>query len=247
MTLDTKGEHIVHYPSNPSCFEFDEEVSKVFPDMARRAIPGYEEAHRLHVAMLRPTFYQERVRVCDVGASRGQFFKEICNQLQVPVSEGDDRFEFYAVDTSQDMLHLLHEEMPWVACIRERAENLKDFSEPMDIISLFYVLQFIEEDKDKTEVLRWAERNLAPDGILILGQKDKIDPPFDNMFTEEYYAFRRRNGYTYEEIRAKTEALKGAMWPSHSEWLRALVCNVGFTSYEETTRWLQFSTAICRR
>lgn len=247
MTTHVTNDRIVHYPADPTCFAFDSEVSKIFPDMARRSIPLYEEAHRLHVALLRPILDQPRVRVCDVGASRGHFFKEICNQLQISVTEGDERLELYAIDSSPDMLHLLAEEMPWVSCIRACAEHMKNFAEPMDIINMSYVLQFIEEDTEKTKVLRWAERNLSPDGVLILGQKDKIDPPFEERFTEEYYAFRRRNGYTDEEIKAKTEALKGAMWPSHAEWLRALVCEVGFTSYEETTRWLQFSTAICRR
>lgn len=245
--LKTDGEHIVHYPVHPGKFEFDAEVSRIFPDMARRAIPMYDEAHRLHVSMLRNIFLQQRVVVCDIGASRGNFFREICNQFQIPVAEGSPNFEFIAVDSSPHMLHLLHDEMPWVGTVVADARHMVDFEEPADIICLFYILQFIEDDKEKLSVLRWAYRNLRPGGILLLGQKVEITDTYDTCFTSEYHKFRLRNGYSQEEIDAKSKALRNSMWPSTPAWLESMCYSAGFIDYVETTKWLQFSTSMCTR
>ena len=245
--LKSDGDRVVHYPVHATKFEFDEEVSRIFPDMARRAIPLYEEAHRLHVSMLHRIFAQPQVSVCDIGASRGNFFREICNQLQIPVETGSPKFSFVAVDSSRHMLEHLQKEMPWVCTVVADATDMVDFEEPIDVISMFYILQFIEDDTKKLAVLRWAHRNLRPGGVLLLGQKEEITDTHSELFTEEYYRFRMRNGYTREEIDAKTRALRGSMWPSSPAWLESMCYSAGFRDYVETTKWLQFSTSMCTR
>lgn len=237
----------VHYPENPKQFKFDAEVSTIFPDMARRSIPLYEEAHRLHVSLLRNVLAEPRVIVYDVGASRGNFFKEICNQLQIDPQVGCERFQFVAIDSSEHMLKHLHSEMPWVCTVAADAQKLIDFEEPADIICLFYILQFIEDDKEKLEVLRWAHRNLRPGGVLLLGQKEEVTDTYSVDFADEYYRFRQRNGYSVEEIRAKTKALSNSMWPSTPQWLESMCYSAGFIDYVQTTKWLQFSTSMCTR
>lgn len=245
--LATEDGRVKHFPRNPQKFEFDKEVTAAFPDMAVRSIPNYEEAHRLHVSLLRPILEQGEVIVCDIGASRGHFFKEICNQLQIPTSTGSPLFTFIAVDSSAPMMEALHEEMPWVCAVVADARNMVDLEEPADIISMFYVLQFIEEDADKLLVLQWASRNLKPGGVLLLGQKEEVSSTYLGMFTDEYYQFRMNNGYSIEEIRAKTVALSHSMWPSSPSWLESLCYSAGFIDYVETTKWLQFSTSMCVR
>lgn len=245
MTMFLDDGRYVHYPFNPDRFEFDEDVSRIFPDMAIRSIPMYSEVHRMHVSMLRSVFEQEQVSVLDVGASRGGFFREVCNQFQVPPKTGRKGWDFIAVDSSIEMLRLLHVEMPWVATFNSFAQSLPVLTDKADVICLFYVLQFIEHDDEKIQVLSWAAESLKPGGILLLGQKDVVAPGYEERFREEYFRFRRRNGYTQEEIDAKTAALKNAMWPSSPAWLHDMCLLAGFADYMETSRWLQFSTSMC--
>ncbi len=237
--------YAVHYPKNPARSEFDEEVSAIFPDMARRAIPMYAEAHRLHVSLLHNILAQPTVTICDIGASRGGFFKEICNQFQIPEHVGAKGFNFIAVDSSRHMMEHLHKEMPWITTVVCDAQQMVDLVEPADIICLFYILQFIESEQERMGVLRWAYRNLREGGVLILGQKEKVPEALDEVFSEEYYCFRERNGYSRAEIVAKTAALKNSMWPISPEWLEAMCYEAKFSMYAETTKWLQFSTSIC--
>lgn len=245
MSVDIDNARIVHYPSNPVRFEFDHEVSAVFPDMAVRSIPMYDEVHRLHVSLLRDVLSRDKVVVWDIGASRGRFFTEICNQFQIPPELGSPRFQFTAVDSSPSMLKYLHESMPWVRCIQGEAQGLPDMEEKADIISMFYVLQFIENPKHRVDVLTWAHRNLKPGGVLLLGQKLEITGTFEEQFTKEYYRFRVANGYSMQEIEAKTAALKNSMWPLSEAWIEDMCYLAGFWDYTVTSRWLQFSSSMC--
>lgn len=246
MSLDHAEGRVVHFPQHHDVFQFDAEVSRIFPDMAARSIPMYEEAHRLHISLFSNEIsLQERVTFVDVGASRGQFFRQLCNQFQIDLKAGDPRFNCIAIDSSAHMLALMGEEMPWVTRVEADASSLHDLPEKADFICMFYLVQFLQDEKDKLAALTWACRNLKEGGVLFLGQKEKEEYGFADRLSEEYYRFRMRNGYTLEEIRAKTAALKNSMWPSSRTWLESLTFSAGFKAYVETTRWLQFSTAFC--
>lgn len=248
MSIDIEEGRIVHYPANVVKFEFDNEVASIFPDMAERSIPLYAEVHRLHVSLLMDRLLtRDFVNLIDVGASRGEFFREVCNQLQWPLDKAHPRISMVAVDSSQAMLDLLSAEMPGVHTVHARAEGLETDPGSADVICMMYILQFIEEDKDKLRVLRWAYDSLKPGGMLILGQKDLITDTYGHMFTEEYHRFRMSKGYTMEEIRAKTDALRFSMWPSTPTWLEDMCIQAGFMDYAVTSRWLQFSTSICTK
>lgn len=248
MSVDVTEDRVVHFPKNRSVFQFDEEVSRIFPDMAKRSIPMYEEAHRLHISMYANRIASSpRTVFYDIGASRGHFFKALCNQFQIPVSVGAPEFECVAIDNSMHMLKALGEEMPWIRMVEADARYLVDFQEPADFISMFYLLQFLETQEEKLTALKWAYRNLKPGGVLFLGQKNLTSKTYDSMFTDEYYHFRMANGYTLAEIQAKTEALKNSMWPLSSEWMEELCYQAGFIDYTETTRWLMFSTSMCTK
>lgn len=246
MSLVNLEDRVVHFPKYADVFQFDAEVSYIFPDMAVRSIPMYEEAHRLHISLFKEEMgAMEKVTLVDVGASRGQFFKQLCNQFQINPVTGHSRFECIAIDNSRPMLNLLSEELPWVRAIEADAAYLIDLPVKADFICMFYLLQFLRDDDAKLKALEWAHRNLKDGGVLFIGQKEKEEFGFEQRLSEEYYRFRMRNGYTREEIVAKTQALKGSMFPSTRSWTETLTERAGFKAYVETTRWLQFSTAFC--
>ena len=245
LTEDQDG-RLCHFPKSPDKFVFDAEVASVFDQMAVRSIPGYLEAHEIHAKMIAHLAEQEHFTVYDVGASRGAFFRAICTQMQTPISRGLPHFNFWAIDQSPEMLVYLQQEMPWVQTLQGDATALDDFVKPADVVCMNYLLQFIPPDREsRLNVLKWAWRNLRTGGMLILGQKNTVSDTFEQWFTDEYYAFRRRNGYSAEEIAAKTAALKNSMWPMSPRTMEDLAYDAGFIDYAETTRWLQFSTSIC--
>jgi tRNA (cmo5U34)-methyltransferase len=243
MSVDTVAGEKVHFPKRRDTFQFDAEVSSLFDDMAPRSIPMYNEVHRLHVSMFRHLLQPGAV-VADIGSSTGHLFRNIAKQLDVPFC--DTGIKGYAVDVSADMMLHLRGQFPEVKALVGDITDMPDLPEPVDLMFCLYTLQFIT-DPLKPTALRWLVRNLKVGGVLVLGQKEVVQSETLRMLMgEEYYQFRRDNGYSQQEIDAKTAALQNAMWPMpHDALMRAL--NHHRMDCVETTRWLQFSTVSCVR
>jgi tRNA (cmo5U34)-methyltransferase len=242
--VQERGNDPVHFPKRRDVFQFDEEIAAIFPNMAVRSIPMYAEVHRLHAALLHRMFHDRcALDVLDVGASRGHFLREICKRFQSAFMTG--WLKCFAMDNSRPMLELIRGDMPAVHTIEADVTTLPDLGRRFDVISLLYVLQFIPEDR-KVAVLQWAYDSLRPGGVLLLGQKENA-PEGHNYMNEEYIQFRVDNGYTREEIEAKTKALQGSMWCMGRGELHAALNDVGFVEITDTSRWLMFSTILCRK
>jgi hypothetical protein len=141
------------------------------------------------------------------------------------------------------MMGLLRAEFPTVETVCGDITRIPDLSVSADVMFCLYTAQFIPDD-DKASAYAWLIRNMKEGGAIVVGQKDKIDNAlFANDFNEEYYLFRKDNGYSQEEIDAKSAAWKNSMWPVPSS---QTVCYLGELGVQgiETSRWLQFSTFL---
>ena len=250
MSLNHESGQVVHFPKNPDVFQFDAEVASIFPEMARRAIPMYLEAHRAHAAMLRGVITSNKlpISILDIGASRGQFFHALIDRYGHEFVM-NPKVECLAIDSSEAMCQHMRDDFYGMSIKVEDVDiTSQEFfewgSEQFDIINMMYVLQFIHPARQEA-VLEKVCSLVKPGGVLILGQKDRSDSMVGSTAHVEYLEFRRRNGYTDEEIAAKTQALKGSMYPMHHERLRRLVYASGFIEVYETTRWMMFNTLYC--
>jgi tRNA (cmo5U34)-methyltransferase len=233
----------VHYPRDATNFTFDAEVSEIFPDMARRSIPLFYETHDLHASIVGKWMEQEEVHILDVGASRGAFLSALSQHYDME----RPGVKVLACDISLDMCLHLQRDFPW-AQVRQL-----DVSDPdhevrehaWDIINCTYVIQFVKPEL-QTAVLRRLARALKPGGVLFLGQKMSSPGPAGRLLHEQYIQFRLANGYTAEEINAKTLALKGAMSLFPDNVLRNYLNNYGL-EVMETSRWTVFNNYMCTK
>lgn len=239
--VEQEGNHPVHFPSNPNRFEFDSEVSRIFPDMARRSIPNFYEAHAAHAAMLEPWLVRNQdARILDVGASRGAFFQALRNQY------GCLPWTLHAIDNSEPMCQYLRDEYP-----RAQVTNM-DVSAYVgagnriakdgdyDVVCVNYVIQFLPPAM-QWQVLLHLFRLVRPGGVFIFGHKATHRGMAGTLAHEEYIKFRMSHGYTREEIEAKTRALKGAMHTmDHTSVLASF--REHFSDVQETFRFMMFCT-----
>ncbi len=233
----------VHYPKRRDLFQFDDEVASIFDNMAPRSIPMYQEVHRLHVSLFEHLF-REGALIADIGSSTGHLFRSIENRYGKSIPEMG--MKAVALDLSKPMMDRLRAEFPYVGGMVGDLTEVPDLTEPADVMFCLYTLQFIHPEL-KVKALEWLVRNLKVGGVLVLGQKEVIgNVAMRELFDEEYYQFRRDNGYTQAEIDAKTAALKNSMWPIEHDQLRMML-NMYHMDCIETSRWLQFSTVACIR
>lgn len=245
MSLEKVNGEVVHYPKRRDLFQFDSEVASIFDDMAPRSIPMYNEVHRVHVSMFKHLLKPGAV-VADIGSSTGHLFRNIEREMGQTLDQA--QITAIAVDISDAMMGRLQEEFPTAITIVGDIAEMGP-TPPLlraDIIFCLYTLQFIPDER-KLAAAQWLVSTLRPGGVLVLGQKELLPSlGMDDTFSQEYYKFRRDNGYTQAEIDAKTAALKGSMFPITAEALRTMLATCGLVCVE-TSRWLMFSTVACMK
>ena len=232
----------IHFPANPAKFEFDGEVAKVFQDIAERSIPNFHAAHAAHVSMAGSLLSKPGCRILDIGASLGHFYDHV---LQ---AEHYDTV-YVAVDNSKPMCDALekkHHEAH-VHCMDLCSDEFQNLiaGPPFDIVVCNYILQFLPPER-QIGMLVDAARVTAKGGLLFLGHKSQHTGSLGDLAHEEYIKFRLGNGYTREEVEAKTKALKGSMFPMSHQFVMG-VLRSEFSQVQETTRFMMFSTVAAQK
>ena len=257
MSLDSHRGRVVHYPTNPDRFEFDDEVASVFDDMATRSICMYWEQHRLHSEFAlsyteRKPFLDEdftqkqQLRVLDVGCSTGNFLHEFCNQFQK--TRTTHCINAMAVDPSEAMCVKTKAKAPYALVLQAGIENLSpEVHGKFHIINMSYVYQFLPTE-ERNRCLRILSSMCHPGGLVFTSHKFSVEGPghVPDTYADLYNQFRLNNGYTQKEIDAKTHALKASM-ATECDWdfiNRVLDHDLIPTPL---TRWLHFGSYVCVR
>lgn len=238
----------VHFPAKPDRFEFDAEVSKIFPNMAARSIPNYHLFHATHAAVVADWFTGSKaISLLDVGASHAGFFTALKEHYADHPELVRPTLYLHAIDNSPQMCAIMRDKHPDVH-VMEGSLTDQPFmqwlkgSMQFDVVNATYLLQFIEPSL-QLRALQTLCDMVRPGGLLILGQKEKHSGALGHALHERYIAWRMANGYSRAEIEAKTKALAGSMWPMEHEHLLAHL-KVNFREVRETSRLFMFSTLI---
>ena len=244
----------IHFPANPDKFEFDQEVTSIFPDMALRSIPLYEETHRLAVKLVAQEYYQavaesRTLRVLDIGASTGTFFKGLWKHLGYRVGESIPNLHAVAVDESYYMCESMRVSLPKVNVEQIGAENVDRLlgtgDTRFDVVIALYVFQFIPLEEDKRiSALDNLYYLMDRPSTLLVANKEKMSDCSEELYGNLYREFRMQNGYTVQEIDAKTRALSNSMWTQPGGQFKMWLIDTGFNRVDALCRWLQFATYV---
>jgi tRNA (cmo5U34)-methyltransferase len=239
LIMDHENERTIHMPNNPNKFVFDTEVAAIFDDMAERSIPMFREAHALHARYLAP-WISKGASILDIGASRGAFLAAL------DLEYGIENLNVRATDSSPAMVGYTSKDFPSVdvEMVDITSRGFMNCLHTYDVINMTYVLQFIPKVQQRL-VLSKVCSMIKKGGALILGQKNKDDSPIGAAVHEQYIQWRMANGYTREEIEAKTAALANSMWPMTEPDLVDALKSFGMTEVARTCSWGPFSNLLC--
>jgi tRNA (cmo5U34)-methyltransferase len=220
---------------NPSLqpFTFDENVAEVFPDMARRSIPGYDVIIST-IGQLAAVYAKDNTVIYDLGCSLGAATVSMRRAL------GSRKVKIVAVDNSSAMVRRCEgvlasyiSDVPAEVRLGDVAEtDIKNAS----VVVLNFVLQFIPKEKRNGIISRIYE-GLCPGGILILSEKLRnTDPVMEDLLTQRYFDFKRSNGYSELEISQKRTALENVLVSDTWDDIRSRLNESGFSHAD---RWFQ--------
>jgi len=228
-----------------SDFQFNEQVAVIFDDMLVRSVPFYLEQQSL-IQEIASQFYQKGTRVIDLGCSTATTLINIGKAISPTPS-------LVGYDSSEPMLEKARANIK-DAGLAEHTELLfGDFNDKLDevdlsntsLVTLCWTLQFVRPLK-RDALIRKIYNGMKDGGALIVTEKTLTnDSNMNRFFIDFYYDFKRRNGYSDEEISKKREALENVLIPYRFDENFELFRRNGFQIVETFFQWYNFAGFLC--
>jgi len=224
-------------------FAFDESVAAVFDDMLERSIPFYVEQQAM-ISELVARHWQPETLLVDLGCSTGCTLVSSCSRLPAARAVG--------VDASEPMLAKAEAVLARAGIgdrVTLRAADLEAGIsglglEPASVVTCCWTLQFLRRDR-RDRILREIHDLLVPGGALVLAEKVTFEPAgTGDLYTDLYYEFKRRNGYSETEIGRKREALEGVLVPLTVDENLDLLRDAGFEQASTFFQWYPFAAFL---
>ena len=216
-------------------WSFDEGVAGTFVEHAERSIPFYHEGHDLICQL--SDFFVFPDSVCyEIGTSTGQLLRKLAeHNSQKPNTR------WIGLDREEPMIEKAREHCKGIPNIELYAEDLLVHDmQKSDFIVSYYVMQFVPPRLRQDAFERMYER-LNWGGAFILFEKVRgPDARFQDILTQLYTGFKRRNGFSPEEILNKTESLKSVLEPFSTQGNLDLMTRAGFVDIMTIFKYICF-------
>ena len=219
-------------------FEFDEDVASVFDDMLSRSVPHYQDMLNLTTSFALK-YTKENSRIYDLGCSTATTLINIAKNSNHPL-------DLIGIDTSNAMLNRAkHKTNAYgidIEFIEDDIFNV-DFKDSNVIISN-YTLQFIRP-LQREKLIKKIYDSLEVGSVFIFSEKVITDNKILNkQFIDEYYDFKKTQGYSEFEISQKREALENVLIPYSYEENKKMILDAGFSNFDCLFKWINFATFI---
>lgn len=221
-------------------FSFDESVTRVFPDMINRSVPGYATVIDM-LGVIASRYAQAGTRCYDLGCSLGAATLAMRGRI------GAD-CRMVAVDNSPAMTagcarHLREAgagPAVDVVCADIRDVRIADAS----VVVMNFTLQFIAP-AGRAAVVQAIYEGLQPGGVLVLSEKVSTDDADgDRLLRELHDDFKRDRGYSELEISQKRAALEKVLITEPLAVHRARLLAAGFATVQPWFRCLGFTSLL---
>lgn len=219
-------------------FEFDEEVASVFDDMLERSVPFYKEMQRLSIVFA-SKYLEENDRVYDLGCSTASTLIELSKYFE-------KNLNLIGIDSSDAMIKRASNKAKAfgvdIEFLNDDIFNI-DFKNAKLFISN-YTLQFIRPLL-REKLIKKIYDSLDDGGVFVFSEKlISTDKALAKYSIDEYYEFKKTQGYSSFEISQKREALENVLIPYSNEENIKMIKDAGFNHCETIFQWVNFATFI---
>lgn len=222
-------------------FAFDENVARVFPDMIRRSVPGYETIIAL-TGLLAEQYVQPDSYCYDLGCSLGAATLAMHSRLHQPGCR------IIAVDNAEAMTRRCQQH------VREAGEGVEvevicaDIQgiaiQNASVVVLNFTLQFIRPDA-RLGLMQRIYKGMRPGGALLLSEKIVFADAAEQQRMETLHiGFKKANGYSDLEISQKRTALENVLIPDTLEQHQQRLKAAGFSSVDTWFRCINFVSLL---
>ena len=199
-------DNLFNKQSDIADFRFDQEVVKVFDDMVRRSVPGYDSMIQM-IGLIARMYGQDNTNYYDLGSSTGAI------TLSIALNNKSKNNQFFAIDNSKEMVEQceknLHNKVDNLQAICDDINQVKINSASIVVLNL--TLQFIDVNL-RSNLIKKIYDGLESGGILIISEKIHFDDAVtQNQITKLHMDFKKENGYSELEIANKRQAIENVL------------------------------------
>ena len=187
-------------------FQFDQEVVKVFDDMVRRSVPGYDSMIQM-IGLIARMYGQDNTNYYDLGSSTGAI------TLSIALNNKSKNNQFLAIDNSEEMVEQCKKNLQnKIANLQVVCDDINQVKiQNASIVVLNLTLQFIDVNL-RSNLINKIYDGLEPGGILIISEKIHFDNSLtQNQITKLHMDFKKENGYSELEIANKRQAIENVL------------------------------------
>lgn len=225
-------EHIVD-------FAFNDDVVRVFPDMIRRSVPGYELIMPMG-GLIAARHMGANGTAFDLGCSLGASSLALLSQCDSP------SVRVIGVDNSAAMIKQAEENIGDPRLSFRCEDLMQSDVSGANVVMLNFVMQFLAPHQ-RADLLTQIANCMDPSGLLILSEKVRDEEPRKQAFYDStHLAWKRANGYSELEVSQKRQALENVMHVESSQTHTARLRTAGFTDVVQwfhCMNWASFAAS----
>jgi tRNA (cmo5U34)-methyltransferase len=220
----------------PGEWRFDKNVSKAFDSHVHKSVPFYDEIQRM-VMELSEYFVRDHSVVYDLGSSTGTTL-----DLLSTTHSGKEDVQFIGFDLSKFMVAEARKKVNR-ANVRFHHKDIMDaeFSPPANFVTSLFTMQFLTLAARRALLNRINEGMIEGGSLLIVEKVSAEHSCFEEVWTELYWDFKRRQGLTAEQILEKANSIRGVLKPLTADENIDLLYQTGFSQVEVFFKWYNWA------
>jgi len=220
----------------PGEWRFDKNVAKAFDSHVRKSVPFYDEMQRMMIE-ISEYFVRDHSVVYDLGSSTGTTL-----DLLSTAHAGKEDVQFSGFDLSEFMIKEARKKVNR-ANVRFHHKNIIDveFSPPANFVTSLFTMQFLTLAERRTLLTRLHEGLIEGGGLLIVEKVSAEHSSFEDIWTELYWDFKRRQGFTPEQILEKANSIRGVLKPLTMDENVDLLWQTGYSRVEVFFKWYNWA------
>lgn len=229
--ITTVGENI---RSDNARWQFGDNVPKNFSAHVRRSVPYYDDGHDL-VLKLSDYFIKDDSTAYELGFSTGTLISALAKRHKPSVN-------WIGLDVEDAMVEQAKAESKPPANVSLQCEDISAVAfEPNDFTVSYYTMQFVHP-KHRQNVIDNIYQSLNWGGAFLMFEKVRgPDARFQDILSNLYNDYKLEQGYSPEEIMAKSRSLKGVLEPFSEQGNLDLLKRAGFVDVVCVFRYLCFA------
>tara|TARA_B100000575_G_C23137656_1_gene661286 strand:+ start:878 stop:1600 length:723 start_codon:yes stop_codon:yes gene_type:complete len=221
MKIKSKtGDKILKKNSN---WNFKGNVYKYFDKHIIKSVPLYLETQELYLK-LSDFFLQNNSKIIDLGCSTGTFLNN-CKKRHL---NNEKKIKYIGVDNTDEMIKFCKKKYNSKQLIFQKGDAMKMNMKNSCIIASFYTIQFISPKK-RQDLIDKIYKSLNWGGAFFFVEKVRgSDARFQDILNQTYSEYKISQGFSPNEIIAKSRSLKGVLEPFSTLGNMQLLKRAGF-------------------